>query len=63
VSRSKRGTRAAALFYSLVDSAKLCGVEPCAYLRGATLRAVRSPGTITLARDLKSPKFMEKSGG
>jgi hypothetical protein len=28
-----------------------CG---CSYLREATLRAVRSPGTVTLARDLNS---------
>jgi len=53
-SRSERGTRVAALFYSLIESAKLCGVEPRAYLREATLRAIRKPGTVTLARDLKS---------
>ncbi len=52
-SRSERGTRTAALFYSLIESAKLCGVEPRAYLREATLRAVRRPGTVTLARELK----------
>ena len=55
-SRSERGTRVAALFYSLIESAKLSGVEPRAYLREATLRAVRSPGTVTLARDFKSPE-------
>jgi hypothetical protein len=43
------------LFYSLIQSAKLCGVEPRGYLRWDTLRAVRNPGTVTLARDLKSP--------
>ncbi len=53
-SRSERGTRTAALFYSLIESAKLCGVEPRAYLREATLRAVRNPGMATLARDLES---------
>ena len=53
-SRSERGTRVAAMFYSLIESAKLCGVEPRAYLRAATLRAVRNPDTITLARELKS---------
>jgi hypothetical protein len=37
-------------------SSKLCGGEPRAYLREATLRAVRNPGTVTLARDLKSPE-------
>jgi transposase len=31
-----------------------CGVEPRAYLREATLRAVRNSGAVTLARDLKS---------
>ena len=56
-SRSERGTRVAALFYSLIESATLCGVKPRAYLREATLRAVRNPRTATLARDLKSPKF------
>jgi len=30
----------------------LRGVESWAYLREATLRAVRNPGTVTLARDL-----------
>ncbi len=55
-SRSERGTRTAALFYSLIESAKLCGVEPRAHLWEATLRAVRSPGAVTLARGLKSPK-------
>ena len=49
-----QGTRFAALFYSLIESAKLCGVESRAYLREATLRAVRNPGTVTLARELKS---------
>ncbi len=60
--QSKRGTRVAALFYSLIESAKLAGVEPRAYLGEATRRAVRNPGTVTLARDLKSPEAWEKSG-
>ena len=37
-------TRVAALFYALIESAKLAGVEPRGYLREATLRAVRNPG-------------------
>ena len=49
----------AAIFYSLIESAKLAGVEPRAYLREATLRAVRNPGTVTLAPDFKS----SESGG
>ena len=47
------GTRVAALFYSLIESAKLCGVEPRRYLGEAARRAVRNPGTVTLSRDLK----------
>ena len=46
----------AALFYSLIESAKLCGVEPRADLREATLRTTRNPGTVTLTSDLKSPE-------
>jgi hypothetical protein len=52
-SRSERGTRVAALFYSLIESAKLAGVEPRAYLGQAARRAIRNPGTVTLVRDLK----------
>ena len=48
--------RGGALFYSLIESAKLCAVEPRAYLREATLWAVRNSGTVTLACDLKSPE-------
>jgi len=44
----------AALFYSLVESAKLAGVEPAAYLAEATRRAIASPGTVSLPRDLDS---------
>jgi transposase len=51
-----RGTRIAALFYSLIESAKLCRVEPRAYLREAVVRAVRNPGTATFARDRKPPR-------
>ena len=49
-----RVPRVAALLYSLIESAKPVGVEPRAYLREATLRTVRNPGAVTLARDLKS---------
>lgn len=43
--RSERGTNAAALFYSLFESAKLVGVDPVAYLREATRCAL---GNITI---------------
>ncbi len=51
-SRSMRGTKIAALLCSLVETAKLAGIEPRRYLREATCRAIASPGTATLPRDL-----------
>jgi hypothetical protein len=39
----------------------LRSVEPRAYVREAALRAVRKPGMVTLARELKSPISVEKS--
>jgi len=47
-SRSQRGTEVAALFYSLIESTKLCGVEPRRYLSMATRAALENPGTVTL---------------
>lgn len=51
-SRSKRGTEVAALFYSLIESAKLCGVEPKAYLLCATQAALENHGAVTLPHAL-----------
>jgi hypothetical protein len=39
-SHSKRGTQVAAIFYSLIESAKLVGIKPKAYIRAATLAAL-----------------------
>ena len=39
-SRSRRGTEVAAVLYSLVETAKLCGVEPKGYLRRAVTAAL-----------------------
>jgi transposase len=47
-SRSQRGTEVAALFYTLIETAKLRGVEPKAYLRTALMAALRTPGAVTL---------------
>jgi hypothetical protein len=58
--RSERGAPITARFCSLIESAKLRGVEPRGYLGEASLRAVRNPGTVTLARDLNSPESLEK---
>jgi len=51
-SRSKRGTEVAALFYTMMETAKLSGTDPRAYLREAATRAIKNPGTITLPTDL-----------
>ena len=51
-SKSERGTRVAALFYTLIESAKHLGVEPAGYLATATRRAIENPGTVTLPRQL-----------
>jgi len=34
---------ASRLFYSLIESAKLCGIEPRAYLSETAWRAIRAP--------------------
>lgn len=47
-SRSEAGTRAAAILYSLVESAKLAGVDPAKYLSLATMRAIEKPGSVLL---------------
>jgi transposase len=47
-SRSQRGTEVAALFYSLIETAKLCGVNPKTYLLEATHAALATPGTTLL---------------
>jgi transposase len=51
-SKSLRGTQVAALFYSLLESAKLAEIEPAAYLAEATRRAIANPGTVTLPTHL-----------
>jgi transposase len=47
-SRSQRGTEVAALFYTLIETAKLRGVEPKAYLQKALMAALLAPGAVTL---------------
>jgi transposase len=48
-SKSERGTQVAATFYSLIETAKLCGVDPAAYLRAAALADAR--GEVLLPAD------------
>jgi transposase len=47
-SRSRRGTEVAAIFYSLVESAKLGGVDPKRYLLMATRAALVDRTAVTL---------------
>jgi transposase len=51
-SRSQRGTEVAALFYSILQTAKLVGVEPKAYLLHATRTAIQRPGTSVFPHEL-----------
>ncbi len=51
-SRSQRGTEVAALLYSLVETAKLCGVDPKRYLATA-LRCARRSEPIPLPHELR----------
>jgi hypothetical protein len=47
-SKSARGTEAAAILYSLVESAKVCDVDPIAYLNEVATRARRDPKAVLL---------------
>jgi transposase len=52
-SRSERGAEVAALFYSLLESAKLAGVEPKLYLLTATRTVLENPMAVTLPHELR----------
>jgi transposase len=52
-SRSERGYEVAAIFYSLLESAKLCGIDPKAYLRAAIQDAL-ADRVVRLPHELKS---------
>ncbi|WXH32568.1 hypothetical protein WA016_06563 [Myxococcus stipitatus] len=49
-SKSKRGTEVAALFYSLIETARLRGEEPGHYLQRAALASIENPGSVTLPK-------------
>lgn len=50
-SKSKRGTVVAAIFYSLIESAKLCGLDPQEYLLAATRAALENPGSALMPHE------------
>ncbi len=51
-SRSWRGTEVAAIFYTLIETARLCRLNPRDYLRTAAEVAIREPGRATLPHQL-----------
>ena len=52
-SKSRRGTEVAAIFYSLIESAKLCGLEPKSYLLAAARAALENPGTTLMPHEAR----------
>lgn len=52
-SKSERGTEVAAIFYSLIESAKLSGLNPKEYLLAATKAALENPGIALLPYELR----------
>lgn len=48
--KSQRGTEDAALFYSLIETAKLRGKDPDDYLLRAALAAIENPYAVTLPK-------------
>jgi transposase len=52
-SKSERGIAASAILYSAIESAKLAGVEPRAYVRAAVHAALEKPRRVLLPHDLK----------
>jgi transposase len=52
-SKSRRGTEAAAVLYTIAESAKLSGVDPKAYLAAIVRRAIEEPGAVLLPADFR----------
>jgi len=50
-SRSERGMEAAAVFYSLIETCRLLGADPRAYLKAALRRAIETPGSSYMPAD------------
>jgi transposase len=59
-SKSKRGTEVAATFYTLLETAKLCGVDPARYLREAALADAR--GAVLLPHELVAAAWPSADG-
>lgn len=53
-SQSERGTEVAAILYSLIESARLAGVNPVDYLNEAVRRAIANPADVFLPHQMKA---------
>ena len=51
-SKSKRGMKAAAIFYSLIETCRLLGVNPRDYLLQAVRHVTQAPGSVFLPHEL-----------
>lgn len=51
-SKSQRGTEVASIFYTLIATCQLCGVDPTEYLYKATMAAIGDPNAVILPSDL-----------
>lgn len=51
-SKTKQGTVVTAILYTILETAKLHGIDPGSYLKTVATRALTAPGTVTLAQDL-----------
>jgi transposase len=60
-SRSRRGTEVSALFYSVLETAKLVDVEPKAYLQHAARIAIERPGSSVFPHELLEPADARRS--
>ena len=56
------GLEVAVLFYSLIESAKLCGVEPKRHLLTATRAALADSAGVTLAHTLLADPCHGRAG-
>jgi transposase len=60
-SRSVRGTEVAAVLYSLVETARLCGVNPQEFLRRAIRVAIEKPGEVLLPQTMAAQLASERA--
>ncbi|MBC7542126.1 MAG: IS66 family transposase, partial [Candidatus Sericytochromatia bacterium] len=53
-SKSRLGIEAAAVCYTLFESAKLSGIDPVAYVEAVARQAIRQPGAVLLPAEFKA---------